>query len=153
MWLFYLIVIYFGFYFIAWLYKSIVEKRHQKIRDEVAHKIFDNSGIEITIENSKKKLSGISLFQRQQTPNRIPGWQWSRLPKYAQKIANSTCPMCNKGYLNVDYSYNRFGRVPSFFSCSNKPECVYRVGLKQAKEEFTEDNKESFKKDFNEAYS
>jgi len=153
MWILYLIAIYWGFYFIAWLYKSIIEKRHQKIRDEVAHKIFDNSGIEITIENSKKKLSGISLAQTQGRPEKIPYWQYSRLPKYAQKIANSICPMCSKGYLNVDYSYNRFGRVPSFFSCSNKLECVYRIGLKQAKEEFTEENKGSFKKDFNEAYS
>ncbi len=152
MWILYLIILYFGFYFIIWLYNLIIEKRHQRIRDEVAHKVFDNSDIEITIEDSKKKLSGISLVQRQGKPEPIPNWQWSRLPKYAQKIINSICPMCGKGYLKVDYFYNRFGRVPSFFSCSNKLECVYRIGLKKAKEEFMEENKESFKKDFNQAY-
>lgn len=153
MWVLYLIAIYFIFYLIVHFFKWIVEKRHQKIRDEVANDLFSNSDIETKIENCKKKLSGINMIQRREVSRRIPNWEWSRLPKYAQKIVNTTCPLCGEGYLKVDYFYNRFGRVASSFSCSHEPECVYKTSLKKAKVEFEQENTKSFKKDFNQAYS
>ena len=153
MWILYVIGIYFGFYLIFHFFKWVIEKRRQRIRDEVADKLFKNSGIETIIEKCKKKLNGISVIQKQDTPRRIPSWEWARLPKYARKIVSSACPLCGTGYLKVDYLYNRFGRVAKSFSCSRKPECIYKVTLKQAKEELEQENVGQFKKDFNKVYS
>lgn len=147
MWLFYLFIIYLLIQLIIW----ISDKRQEKIRDRLANEMFNNN-FETTIGNCKNKLVSINITAQQEKRIQIPDWELARLPKYAQKIVKMECPECKNGHLNVDYIYNRFGRVPSSFSCSSKPKCIYKVGLKEAKEKFEVENVECFKKDFNQAY-
>ncbi len=143
MWFLYLIGIILVYSFFQW----VINIRRKKIREQVAQELFSNSGIETTIENSRKKLSHVPITKQREVPRRIASWELSRLPKYATKIARSVCPKCDIGYLKVVYTYNGYGRVPTWFSCSRN-ECGYKVTMKQAKAEYQQENVNSFEKDF-----
>lgn len=153
MWILYLIGIYIVGSLIVSFVKSIIEKHQQKVRNQVANDFFQNTDIESKIEISNKKLSHIVFDKKIDPPTRIPSWEYSRLPKYAQKITNSICPSCGEGYLKVGYIRNRFGTAPSSFYCNKKPQCDYKISFKKAKEQFETEHTESFKTDFNQAYS
>jgi len=153
MWILYLIGIYIVGSLIVSFVKSIIEKHRQKVRDRVANDFFQNTDIDSKVEISKKKLSNIVFYKKIDPPTRISSWEYSKLPKYAQKIVNSVCPSCNEGYLKVGYIRNRFGTAPTSFYCDKKTECNYKISFKKAKEEFENKNTESFKTDFNQAYS
>ncbi len=147
MWFLYVVGVVIIISIIQWL----INKRREKIREQVAHDLFDKSDTETILENYKNKLSAILITTPREIPKRISSWELARLPKYAAKIAGSDCPKCESGYLKVIYTYNGYGRLPSVFSCSSK-ECNYIIGLKQAKVEYEKNNINSFAKDFNQVY-
>ena len=144
----YTILFFAGIWFIGWVISKIVEavnRRREKVRNEVADEILKDINIDETIEGYQSKLAEIGYTRRDYILDyyRYAG---SKHTKSADDLLGK-CPSCKSGYLTL-----RVGKYGKFIGCSGYPACIYKKNLKVAKKEFKQSVNEQIASDIQSAY-
>lgn len=128
--------------------QNAIEKRKRRIRNEVAHEIFDKTNIENDIEKYKNRLKHVN--QTNEKDDGVDSWEWAELRSELGAFIDflGRCPECKKGYLCV-----MKGKYGKFLGCSEYPRCRFTKNIKVAKSEYKELITKQIIGDIKKAYS
>ena len=155
MWILYIVGIFFIFYLLGALFEwvgKLIERRQQKIQEQVANELNSKYNIEQEIVFYRNKLNVLLPKDSSSYATKQMEAQKLLYEKLSEHLG--LCPKCKIGKLKV------IKRFPYFIGCTEYPKCKYRAdyykALREARIEVKRNVKmnsnNSFIDDFKKAY-